>query len=182
MPFLQFVPAENAKMKKVVTVMRAAKIFKEMGAKRARERHFEWVEQHQNELTLKNPGTVYGYAKTWGDDEHGVLNFCQKVSGGEDIVQIPFMTEGLAYVLKQMDIRTVSQLIAKFIESNNGYREATNMCFLFQKWLDKVTRNTVASEVDTNMITKVIAQYADERGLLSEDSDQRLFEERFFRR
>lgn len=181
--FLQFAPAENAKVKKVAKVLIAAKRFKQMGTRRAERRRLEEVTAIKDELTLKNPETEHSYDRhtAWTSDKDGVQNFTENTKGGQPIQDIPFMTEGLAYVLNNNEINTVAQLLAKFLELNDGSNEPVDICNRFEEWLNKITKGTIAEKgtVEINegyvnppkiqakvAVTKIIAHYADDRGLI----------------
>jgi hypothetical protein len=181
--FLQFAPAENAKVKKVAKVLIAAKRFKQMGTRRAERRRLEEVTAIKDELTLKNPETEHSYDRhtAWTSDKDGVQNFTENTKGGQPIQDIPFMTEGLAYVLNNNEINTVAQLLAKFLELNDGSNEPVDICNRFEEWLNEITKGTIAEKgtVEINegyvnppkiqakvAVTKIIAHYADDRGLI----------------
>ena len=181
--FLQFAPAENAKVKKVAKLLIAAKRFKQMGTRRAERRRLEEVTAIKDELTLKNPETEHSYDRhtAWTSDKDGVQNFTENTKGGQPIQDIPFMTEGLAYVLNNNEINTVAQLLAKFLELNDGSNEPVDICNRFEEWLNEITKGTIAEKgtVEINegyvnppkiqakvAVTKIIAHYADDRGLI----------------
>ena len=188
--FLQFAPAEDTNMKRVaksiITANRAVNRFKQMGkqraAKRAAKRRLEDVREIKDQWTLKNPGTVINYDRHVRSvsDINGVQNFTETTKGGQPIQDIPFMTEGLAYVLNNNEINTVAQLLAKFIELNDGYNIPGDICIGFNEWLNEITKGTIAEEgyvkigYDETLekakvaVTKIIAHYADDRGLISD--------------
>lgn len=191
--FLQFAPAENAKVKKVTKVLIAAKRFKQMGTRRAERRRLEEVTAIKDELTLENPETEHSYDRhtTWTSDKDGVQNFCENTKGGQALENIPFMTKGLAYVLHKHGINTVAQLVGKFIQGNDGmydgWEKVKQLSELFHAWLNELTKGTLAEEGTVKInegysnppkmqtkeaVTRVIAQYADERNLLSNGYDE----------
>lgn len=194
--FLQFAPAEDTNMKRVaksiITTNRTVNRFKQMGKQRAAKR--EEVRKIKDQWTLKNPGTVNNYDRHVGSvsDINGVQKFTETTKGGQPIQDIPFMTEGLAYVLNNNKINTVAQLLAKFIELNDGVIEAIDICKGFNEWLNKITTGTIAEEGDVKIgydetlkkakvaVTMIIARYADDRGLISDElSEDNVYE--FFR-
>lgn len=165
--------------------MLAAKRFKQMGALRAQRRRLEEITAIKDDWTLKTPGTVRGYEGDYQSvsDADGVQNFAENTKGGQPIQDIPFMTEGLAYVLNNNEINTVAQVLAKFIEGNDGSNELVDICKRFLQWLDKITKGTIAEKGNVKInkgyaneasenakvaVTKIIAHYADDRGLISD--------------
>ncbi len=181
-----FVPAEDnlkSAAKSVIAVNRAAKRFNQMGALRANRRRLEEVTAIKNKRTLHNPGIVNNDDRHVGSvsDVDGVQHFAESTKGGQSIQDIPFMTEGLAYVLNNNNISTVAQLLAKFIELNDGVTEPLDICQRFLHWLNEITKGTIAEYGDVEInegykrsvkakvaVTKIIAHCADERGLISD--------------
>ena len=184
--FVQFAPAEDnlkSAAKSVIAVNRAAKRFNQMGALRANRRRLEEVTAIKNKRTLRNPGIVNNNDRHVGSvsDVDGVHHFAESTKGGQSIQDIPFMTEGLAYVLNNNNINTVAQLLAKFIELNDGVTEPLDICQRFLHWLNEITKGTIAEYGDVEInegykrsvkakvaVTKIIAHCADERGLISD--------------
>ena len=183
MSFVQFASAENEKIIKTRKLILAVTRFKQMGKqgaiKRRTAEELANITQKKDELTLKDPGTVSGFESQSTSDINGVENFCKNIKGVEDLESMPFMTYGLKYVLNDNGLQTIAQLVAKFIQGNDGVSMPKRVCKRFQNMLDKMTKNTIVegSHVTKANITKVIARYAAERGLMDDDDEVWLNEE-----
>ena len=98
----------------------------------------------------------------------GSESFARTAKSSDDIRYIPGMTVGLEYVLRELGIDTVSQMLAKLLSYVDGVNEPMEVLNAYYLWFKEISKGTIASETNFHTCVRAMGQYAVECGLLED--------------
>ena len=130
-------------------------------------------------LLRTNPNQPRERRPTFFDEDHCggeevpnwfIEHYCRGVSDfGNGIEYVPGINgnQALVELFRRIGIKTVNQLLAKFLENDNGERTETQLRKLFYDFVTRLCTGKTVFCVQREAITDCICRYAFEKNLAS---------------